>query len=154
MSLARHSPETTKLPDRSPAPAGFVISSDSPVMRASFTCTLPSTTCASAGIWLPALRIIISSSTSFSTATSFSRPSLTTWLLGILRSLSLSKVCLDLISWAIPITVFARTISIKDKSLNDPTITSKTPSTVNIKLKYVKTFSLTISLTVLVEELT
>ena len=135
VSTAAASPDTTKLPDSSLSPGAFAISSASPVSSASFTCTLPSSTRASAGIWLPALRIITSSRTSFSTGTSVSRPSRIAWALGILSSFSLSRVRLERISWKMPIPVFASTISMKVSSLNDPTMIKSTASTVNIRLK-------------------
>ena len=57
----------------------LVISSDSPVIRDSFTWTLPETTLASAGIWLPAERMTKSSCTKWLVGMVPSIPSRTTW---------------------------------------------------------------------------
>ena len=95
-----------------------------------------------------------SSCTSSSVAISTGVPFLIAVTRGIFSNLRLSRICLDLISCAIPITVFAATMNRNVRSLNCPTIISKTASTANMRLKYVSTFSLTISLTVLVDELT
>ena len=64
VSIALHSPDTTKLPERSISPLFFITSSDSPVMSDSFTLTHPSARIASALSWLPASNIHTSPFTS------------------------------------------------------------------------------------------
>ena len=95
-SLARHSPDTTKLPLISLSPLFFTISSDSPVSSASFTRTLPEATTASAHIWLPAANTTISSATSSCVFITLIFPSLTTFAVGALSIFILSKTLLAL----------------------------------------------------------
>ena len=97
-SLARHSPDTTKLPLISESPLFFTISSDSPVRSASFTRTLPDTTTASAHIWLPAPNTTMSSATSSSVLIVLNTPPLTTFAVGAFSIFILSRTFFALIS--------------------------------------------------------
>ena len=141
---ARHSPDTTKLPDNSISPFFFVISSDSPVTSDSLTLTIPSTTTASAQIWFPDVNLHKSPFTSVCESTSDSFPFLITLVLGALRSVSLSSTRLVLSSCIIPISVFITIIGRKVILIYDLTRINKHANIANIKLKYVNTLPATI----------
>ena len=148
-SLAWHCPDTTKLPDISSSPFFFTISSDSPVSSDSFTCTSPAQTSASAHIWLPALKITISSSTSSSASITDFCPSRTTVAWGAFSIVRSSSTFFARTSCTIPINVFSIMTGRNVRSRKDPAIHKRIARITNIRLKYVNTLLWMISFVVL-----
>ena len=72
---------------------------------------------ASADIWFPFVSTTKSSNTISSVFIETAAPSLITVAVGAVTSLNLSIVFLALISWNIPIDIFAIIIAIKSKSV-------------------------------------
>ena len=130
-------------------PSVFSTSSASPVSSDSFTCIFPDITTASAQICFPAVSKITSSFTSSSVLICFRLPFLTTSACGAFKRLIFSRVFFARISCTIPITVFPIIIGRNVRFLKEPTIMSRIVMTRNIRLKYVKTFEITISFVVL-----
>ena len=144
VSLAWHSPDVTMLPDIRKSPTSFSISSDSPVKSASFTRRFPLTTTASAQICSPERKTTISSLTRSSAGTFVLQELRMTCAYGAFSIFIFVRTFFALICCAIPIKVFAIIIGKNVRFLYEPAITSRIAMTRNTKLKYVKTFSLTI----------
>ena len=95
ITRARSRPESIKLPLMSSEPGCFLIRSLSPVSRLSFTSASPETTTASAGIWSPRPKRMMSSSTIWSRSSSTSAPSRTAMAFLEVSSVSLSTIFLE-----------------------------------------------------------
>ena len=109
VSRARHSPDTRKLPESSSEPGVFLISSASPVTRASLTRHSPVRTSASAHTWSPAEKTTTSSRTNRSTVVSVSSPPRITAAFGELSIFSSSSAFLLRSSCTMPIAALMTT---------------------------------------------
>ena len=135
VSRALQLPLTKKLPESSWSPGSFLISSASPVMRDSLTWHDPSTTSASAKIWLPFWKITISSRTVRAVSKVNGSPLRMTVAFGAERMERLSSVFFDLSSCTMPMPVLAKTMKRNVKFRQDPTAISAAARIKNTRLK-------------------
>ena len=128
VSRARHSPDTTKLPESSSSPGFFFISSASPVIRASFALHSPSTTTASAKIWPPAEKTTMSSRTISLVGIFRCLPSRMTAPCGSVSSVSLSSVRFERSSCTMPMAMLAMTTPMNMTFCQEPTASTQAAS--------------------------
>ena len=134
-------PLTTKLPESRLSPFCFTTGSDSPVIRDSFTSHSPSTTVASAQIWLPEESSSTSSRTTSSTATVLFSPARSTVARGAEIRESLSMVRLARMPWKEPMRMLEKITPMNRALRGEPTrITARARAKFS-KLKKVNTFS-------------
>ena len=131
-------------------PGCFLMRSLSPVSRLSFTSASPETTTASAGIWSPRPKRMMSSSTIWSRSSSTSAPSRTAMAFLEVSSVSLSTIFLDRMDWMTPIAVLRNTTNRNVRFLNEPVKMTRNAKITLIKLNSVQRFSMMSSLTDLV----
>ena len=131
-------------------PGCFLMRSLSPVSRLSLTSASPDTTTASAGIWSPRPRRMMSSSTIWSKSSSTSAPSRTAMAFLEVSSVSLSTIFLERMDWMTPMAVFKNTTNRNVRFLNEPVSNTKIAKTALIRLNSVQRFSMMSSLTDLV----